>query len=243
MVSRVSPIINPSSPAQSRWSGGAAKAAACLAATVLLTGLLVANKSGGDDAAGILIQRATRAMSGAQSLVTWSNEADDGRGVLHGTQHGITQSIESCDADDPACNFQVAADGDPQKGVWKTNRPPPEESPRTVRVQASHILPSSYEDDVNEGDRARVARTDMKGNFYKHPHARPVWEDRKVGIGAYESYKGDGYANGVPTRIVGRDLRGGADPGGLQVITARGDEKPQPAAEQEDGGAEPAGEG
>lgn len=125
MVSRVSPFVNPFSPAPRRWGGGAAKAAAGLAATALLIGLLVVNKSGGDDAAGILMQRATRAMSGAQSLVTWSNEADDGRGVLHGTQHGITQSIESCDADDPACNFQVAADGDPQKGVWKTNRPPP----------------------------------------------------------------------------------------------------------------------
>jgi len=125
MVSRVSPFVNPFSPAPRRWGGGAAKAAAGLAATALLIGLLVVNKSGGDDAAGILMQRATRAMSGAQSLVTWSNEADDGRGVLHGTQHGITQSIESCDADDPACNFQVAADGDPQKGVWKTNKPPP----------------------------------------------------------------------------------------------------------------------
>lgn len=76
-----------------------------------------------------------------------------------------------------------------------------------MRVQKSHILPSSFEDDVNEGDGARVARTNLGGDFYKHPHARPSeFDDKEVKTGDYDSWKGDGYERGVETRIVGRGV-------------------------------------
>lgn len=88
--------------------------------------------------------------------MSWSNEDDDGRGVLHGTQHGTTQTIVSCDADDPACRYHVSPEGYPHS-YWTGVRPPIKQ---TVQVQRSNIMPSSWEDDVNEGDGARIARSD-----------------------------------------------------------------------------------
>ena len=35
------------------------------------------------------------------SLLSWNNFADDGAGVLGGQQHGVSEIITSCDADDP----------------------------------------------------------------------------------------------------------------------------------------------
>lgn len=56
----------------------------------------------------------------ANALLSWSNFADDGSGVLGGQQHGVSMVIHSCDADDPACTFQTSRQGY-SKGQWVSN--------------------------------------------------------------------------------------------------------------------------
>ena len=53
-------------------------------------------------------------------LLSWSTANDDGSGVLGGQQHGVTQTITTCDGDDPACTFQTSPDGY-LHGKWLTN--------------------------------------------------------------------------------------------------------------------------
>ena len=84
-----------------------------------------------------------------QKLLSWSNEGDDGRGILHGTQHGATQIITSCDGDDPACSFH-STNRNYDEGYW-TSRcvqplPPPPLATRDAVLSPygyCHVLTSA----------------------------------------------------------------------------------------------------
>ena len=51
-------------------------------------------------------------------LFSWVNSFDDGKGVTSAGQHGGTQTISACDADDPDCLFHESSDADYSKSYW-----------------------------------------------------------------------------------------------------------------------------
>lgn len=63
-----------------------------------------------------------------------------------------------------------------------------------MQVQHSHILPSSWENDIKEGHGARMARTDKDGAFIKRPFERPEYDSVPVHVGDGNVYRGDVYA-------------------------------------------------
>ena len=98
------------------------------------------------------------------ALLSWSNAADDGAGVLGGQQHGVTQTITSCDADDPACTFQSSPHGY-LHGQWVSNLNTESDRHMEVHVRSDLRQGSSYEDDIGEGPLAGMHKTDEKGVF------------------------------------------------------------------------------
>ena len=112
---------------------GALRAACVAAAALALAAALVASAAGG---AG--------RRRGGDALLSWSNFADDGSGVLGGQQHGVSEIITSCDADDPACTFQTSKDGY-AKGQWVTTLNSKNDRRMEVHVRSDLRQGSSYE--------------------------------------------------------------------------------------------------
>ena len=127
--------------------GAAAVTLALIAAAVVMGGHAVVRQGVGRD-----------------ELLTWSNFADDGEGVLGGQQHGVAMTITSCDPDDPACTFQTSNNGY-TKGQWVSNLNTNSDRKMEVNVRSDLRQGSSYEDDVGEGPLAGVHKTDEKGVF------------------------------------------------------------------------------
>jgi hypothetical protein len=120
-----------------------------LLATVVVIGRKVADKSGS---------------WGRGELLSWDNSYDDGRGVLGGQQHGVSEIITSCDADDPACTFQTSTNGYAH-GQWVSNLNTQSDRRMEVNVRSDLRQGSSYEDDIGEGPLAGMHKTDEKGKF------------------------------------------------------------------------------
>ena len=79
-------------------------------------------------------------------------------GVLGGQQHGVTQIIHTCDADDPACTFQTSKSGF-MHGQWVSNLDTERDRRMEVHVRSDLRQGSSYEDDVGEGTLAGIHKT------------------------------------------------------------------------------------
>lgn len=147
-------------------------------------------------AAAVLSFGAATIMVGMQTskydtnaLLSWSNAADDGAGVLGGQQHGVSMIIHTCDADDPACTFQTSRKGYAQ-GQWVSNLKTKNERRMEVHVRSdlrqgsvcvrlpacvscqkrlfcrrayATLFVQSYEDDIGEGPLAGMHKTNEKG--------------------------------------------------------------------------------
>ena len=123
--------------------------------------------------------------AGQSQLLSWSTSFDDGAGVLGGQQHGVTQIIHTCDADDPACTFQTSSKGF-QHGKWVSNLDTERDRKMEVHVRSDLRQGSSYEDDVGEGPLAGIHKTDEKGVFQEWTPRPPRFREReysRVGVG------------------------------------------------------------
>ena len=100
------------------------------------------------------------------AMVAWSNENDDGRGVLHGYQHGVTRVISNiCDPDDPSCTFHDSPIGY-MAAVWTgKTKESNEKHSRYIQVRKDSLLPSSYEDQIQDGVAASMYHSDPNGEM------------------------------------------------------------------------------
>jgi hypothetical protein len=155
---------------------GALRTACATAAALALVAALAAGARGG---------RGGRRRAG-DALLSWSNFADDGAGILGGQQHGVSEIITSCDADDPACTFQTSKDGY-AKGKWVSSLDSQNDRRMEVHVRSDLRQGSSYEDDIGEGPLAGMHKTDEQGKFYEWTPRPPRFREReysrvKVGV-------------------------------------------------------------
>jgi len=154
---------------------GALRATCVTAAALALVAALVAGYLG-----------AGRQRKAGVALLSWSNFADDGAGILGGQQHGVSEIITSCDADDPACTFQTSQDGY-AKGKWVTTLDSKNDRRMEVHVRSDLRQGSSYEDDIGEGPLAGMHKTDEQGKFHEWTPRPPRFREReysrvKVGV-------------------------------------------------------------
>lgn len=81
----------------------------------------------------------------------------------------MTRVIQSCDADDPGCTFRTSPDGY-AAGHWRSTLPMRDPA-LTVQVRKDMKKPSSFEDDIGDGELGGISRTDTVGNVVQWtPH-------------------------------------------------------------------------
>jgi hypothetical protein len=152
--------------------------------------------------------------AGQSQLLSWSTSFDDGAGVLGGQQHGVTQIIHTCDADDPACTFQTSSKGF-QHGKWVSNLDTERDRKMEVHVRSDLRQGSSYEDDVGEGPLAGIHKTDEKGVFQEWTPRPPRFREReysRVGVGVPDA---DGMTSWEQWRQDNPNSRGFGNPQAL----------------------------
>jgi hypothetical protein len=152
--------------------------------------------------------------AGQSQLLSWSTSFDDGAGVLGGQQHGVTQIIHTCDADDPACTFETSSKGF-QLGKWVSNLDTERDRKMEVHVRSDLRQGSSYEDDVGEGPLAGIHKTDEKGVFQEWTPRPPRFREReysRVGVGVPDA---DGMTSWEQWRQDNPNSRGFGNPQAL----------------------------
>jgi hypothetical protein len=191
----------------------------------------------------------SRSALGARTEDLWSfsTAADDGRGVNGGQQHGVTRTVSACDGDDPECVFEVSADGY-SEGRWVRLKDgkPVEQTPGTIRVQADHAKPSSWEDDVGDR-RSRLSRSGADGVFRAPVRPpRPAFVEQTVHFPPAQHSR-------ASVAEFDADVRGGSrapqdareyvierTPGGQEVVVEPGAEDAEKGGEE---GSVPQGQG
>ena len=191
----------------------------------------------------------SRSALGARTEDLWSfsTAADDGRGVNGGQQHGVTRTVSACDGDDPECVFEVSPDGY-SEGRWVRLKDgkPVEQTPGTIRVQADHAKPSSWEDDVGDR-RSRLSRSGADGVFRAPVRPpRPAFVEQTVHFPPAQHSR-------ASVADFDADVRGGSrvpqdareyvierTPGGQEVVVEPGTEDAEKGGEE---GSVPQGQG